>query len=32
MADMGWPLWELPVVHGIGLPIVEVGSEFYQMI
>jgi len=32
MADLGWPLWELPEEHGIGLPIVEVGSEFHRML
>lgn len=32
MADIGWPLWELASEHGIGLPIVEVGSEFERML
>jgi 4-hydroxybenzoyl-CoA thioesterase len=32
MADIGWPLWELPGDHDIGLPIVEVGSEFHEML
>ena len=30
LADLGWPLWELPAEHGIGLPIVEVGSTFHR--
>lgn len=32
MEDVGWPLWELPAEHGIGLPIVEVRSEFDRML
>lgn len=32
MLHVGWPLWELPAEHDIGLPIVEVGSEFHRML
>lgn len=28
MEDVGFPLWELPQEHDIGLPIVDVGAEF----